>query len=223
MIEYSRVEVQHPELKALADAVDDENEDYLARRKKRTDPEGQSLYMAAYRRVSASDPVQQGWDENEKEFHAKTKIFTVMAKAFEDEIGKENGRQAVARARLRQGEEMGKLMAQRVRAEGKRLTLNHLFEQFWAYFSWSPKVDDERYFNEEGNLVRYVLRLNCPIGDYLKEHAPDVEFASNYCDLDEFIAKAYNPNIRYSRRHWVPGGDAYSELVWELDKDGIIE
>jgi hypothetical protein len=221
--EYSRVEVQHPELKALADAVDDENEDYLARRKKREDPEGQARYFEAYQDVSATDPVQQNWDANEKEFHAKTRIFSVLAQAFEDEMGTEEGRAAVRRARLKQGEEMGKLMAQRVRTQGGQLTLNNLFSQFWDYFRWSPKVDDERYYDDDGNLVRYVLRLNCPIGDYLKEHSPDVEFAANYCDLDEYIAKAYNPNIRYSRRHWVPGGDSYSELVWELDKDGIID
>jgi hypothetical protein len=29
--------------------------------------------------------------------------------------------------------------------------------------------------------------------------------------------------VRYSRRHWVPGGDLYSELIWELDTEDIIE
>jgi hypothetical protein len=221
-MDYARAEVRHPELKALADAVQDESEDYLSKRKRVRDPEGQSRYMEAYREVASSDPIQQSWDANAPEFHAKTRIFTVLSRAFEVELGEDDGRSAVRRARQRQGEEMGKAMAAQVREAGDRLTLNNLFERFWAYFSWSPKVDDERYFDEDGNLVRYVLRLNCPIGDYLRDNG-DIEFASNYCDLDEFIAKAYNPNIRYSRRHWVPSGDLYSELVWELDPDGIID
>lgn len=223
MVEYSRIEVTHPELKELADAVKDENEDYLARRKRKRDPEGQQRYMESYRRVATSDPVQQTWDANAQEYHAKTHIFSVLAEAFEEELGSEEGREAVRRARLKQGEEMGKMMAERVRAAGKPLSLNNFFEQFWSYFSWSPHVDNEKYYDEDGNLVRYVLRLNCHIGDYLKENAPDVEFSGNYCDLDEFIAKAYNPNISYHRRHWVPGGDEYSELVWELDPEGIID
>lgn len=222
-MEYERVEVRHPELKALADAVQDENDDRLARRRRTTDNEGQRRYMEAYRKVAASDPVQRGWDENEPEFRAKTHIFSIMAEGYEQELGRENGRNAVRRVRLKQGEKMGKLMAKRVRAKGKRLSLNSFFEEFWAYFSWSPHVDDERYYDANGNLGRYVLRLNCAIGDYLRENAPDVEFSSNYCDLDEFIAKSYNPNIHYSRRHWVPGGDLYSELVWELDPKGVID
>ena len=83
-----------------------------------------------------------------------------------------------------------------------------------------PEVNSN---DEEDNLVKYVLRLNCPIGDYLRDNAPDTEYSSNYCDLDEYIAKEYNPNIRYSRRHWAPGGDQYSELIWELDTKDIIE
>jgi len=223
MTEYSRVEIAHPELKELADSVDDEPADRYARSHLKTDPEGQTRYMEKYREVSADDPIQQGWDANEPEFHAKTRIFSVLADAFEHELGKEGGREAVNQARHRQGEEMGRVMAERVRAEGKPLSLQNLFEQFWAYFQWSPKVDTERYFDEDDNLVKYVLRLNCPIGDYLRDNAPDTEYSSNYCDLDEYIAKAYNPNIRYSRRHWAPGGDQYSELIWELDSEDIIE
>jgi len=223
MTEYHRVEIAHPELKELADAVDDEPADRYAHSQVRSDPEGQDRYMEKYREVSADDPIQQGWDANVPEFHAKTKIFSVLADAFEAELGKEEGREAVNRARHRQGEEMGRVMAERVRAEGKPLNLNNLFEQFWAYFQWSPKIDTERYFDENDNMVKYVLRLNCPIGDYLRENAPDTEYSSNYCDLDEYIAKTYNPNIRYSRRHWAPGGDQYSELIWELDSEDIIE
>lgn len=223
MTDYHRAEIAHPELKALADAVGDEPADKYARTMTKTDQEGQSRYMEKYREVAADDPIQQGWDKNEPEFHAKTKIFSVLADAFEAELGQEEGRNAVNRARHRQGEEMGKTMAERVRAEGKPLNLNNLFEQFWAYFQWSPKVDTERYFDEDGNMVKYVLRLNCPIGDYLRDNAPDTEYSSNYCDLDEYIAITYNPNIRYSRKHWAPGGDQYSELIWELDSEDIIE
>lgn len=223
MERYARVEVAEPELKELADSVADENADRYARQKVKRDAEGQRRYMQAYRRVAADDPVQQSWDANEAEYRAKTHIFSVLAEGYEDELGTEEGRQAVRRVRQRQGERMGTMMAERVRAKGKRLSLGNFFEEFWSYFSWSPHVDDERYFDEDGELVKYVLRQNCPIGEFLQENAPDVEFSSNYCDLDEFIAKAYNPNIRYSRRHWVPGGDEYSELIWELDSEDIID
>jgi len=223
MTDYHRVEIAHPDLKELADAVQDENADSLARSKVKTDPEGQARYLAKYREVSADDPIQKGWDENEPEFHAKTKIFSVLADAMEHELGKEEGRNAVNRARRRQADEMGNTMAERVRAQGKPLNLNNLFEQFWSYFQWSPKIDTEKYFDEDGNMVKYVLRLNCPIGDYLRDNAPDTDFSSNFCDLDEYIAQVYNPNIRYSRKHWAPGGDQYSELIWELDSEDIIE
>lgn len=223
MTDYHRVEIAHPDLKELADAVQDENADSLARSKVKTDPEGQARYLARYREVSADDPIQKGWDENEPEFHAKTKIFSVLADAMEHELGKEEGRNAVNRARRRQADEMGNTMAERVRAQGKPLNLNNLFEQFWSYFQWSPKIDTEKYFDEDGNMVKYVLRLNCPIGDYLRDNAPDTDFSSNFCDLDEYIAQVYNPNIRYSRKHWAPGGDQYSELIWELDSEDIIE
>lgn len=223
MTEYHKAEIAHPELKELADSVQDVPGDRYARTKVKTDLEGQARYLERYREVAGSDPIQKGWDENTPEFHAKTKIFSVLAEAFETEMGHEEGRAAVARARRRQGEEMGKLMAERVRAKGKPLSLGNFFEEFWSYFRWSPKVDTERYYDEHGNVVKYVLRLNCPIGDYLREHSPDVEFSANYCDLDEFIVQAYNPNVRYSRKHWVPGGDLYSELIWELDTEDIIE
>jgi len=223
MTEYHRVEIAQPELKELADAVEDVPGDRYARTKVKTDLEGQERYLKRYREMSASDPIQQGWDHNAPEFHAKTKIFSVLADAFETELGSEEGRAAVARARRRQGEEMGKLMAEKVRAKGKPLSLGNFFEEFWSYFRWSPKYDTERYYDEQGNVVKYVLRLNCPIGDYLRDNSPDVEFSANYCDLDEFIVQAYNPNVRYSRRHWVPGGDLYSELIWELDTEDIIE
>lgn len=222
MQEYARVEVNYPELKELADAVEDEPADRYSRRKVKTDLEGQRRYLDKYREVAAGDPVQEGWDKNEPEFHAKTKIFSVLADAMETELGKEEGREAVARARKRQGEEMGKQMAEKVREKGKSLSLGNFFEEFWSYFRWSPKVDTERYYDEEDNLVKYVLRLNCPIGDYLRDNSPDVEYSSNFCDLDEYIAQAYNPNVKYSRRHWVPSGDLYSELIWELDTDDII-
>ena len=223
MVEDGHIEVAFPELKALADAVQDENEDYLARRKVKTDYEGQRKYLEAYREVASDDPIQRGWDENVPEFHAKTRIFSVLAEAFEFEMGTDNGRDAVRRARMRQAETMGQSMAERVRSRGGRLSLENFFEEFWSYFAWSPKVDTERYFDDDGNMVRYVLRLNCPIGDYLRDNSPDVEFSSNFCDLDEFIAKAYNPNIHYHRRHWVPGGDYYSELIWELPAAGIVD
>lgn len=223
MTEYARADIAHPELKELADAVDDEPADRLARSMKRTDYEGQSRYLARYREIAKDDPIQKGWDDNEPEFHAKTKIFSVLADAFEAELGKDEGRAAVNRARRRQANDMGQAMAERVRAEGKPLNLNNLFEQFWSYFQWSPKIDTERYYDEDGNMVKYVLRLNCPIGDYLRDNAPDTEYSANFCDLDEYIAHEYNPNIRYSRRHWAPNGDMYSELIWELDSEDIIE
>ena len=219
----ARVEISQPELKELADSVADENADRLATAKVKTDPEGQARYMEAYREVAKDDSVQKGWDKYEGEFHAKTHIFSVMAEGFERELGAEEGREAVRRTRMRQGEAMGKKMAERVRAKGLPLSLGNFFDEFWAYFSWSPHVDDEKYYDEHGNMVKYVLRLNCPIGDYLLDNAPDVEFSSNYCDLDEFIIQAYNPNARYHRRHWVPGGDLYSELVWEIDTEDIID
>jgi hypothetical protein len=223
MADYHRVEIAQPELKALADAVKDRPVDRYAHDVVDRDIEGQQRYMAAYRQAAAQDPIQITWDANEPEFHAKTKIFKVLAEGFETEMGEAEGRDAVNRTRRRQGEEMGRKMADEVRAAGKPLSLGNFFEVFWSYFQWSPKFDIERYYDENDNLVKFVLRLNCPIGDFLREHAPDVEFSSNYCDLDEYIAHAYNPNIRYSRRHWVPGGDLYSELIWELDSDGIIE
>ncbi|MEX1126813.1 MAG: L-2-amino-thiazoline-4-carboxylic acid hydrolase [Acidimicrobiia bacterium] len=223
MTEYHKVEIAHPELKELADAVEDVPGDRYARTKVKSDLEGQARYLEKYREITAPDPIQQGWDQNAPEFHAKTRIFSVLADAFETELGKEEGRAAVARARRKQGEEMGKLMAEKVRAKGKPLSLGNFFEEFWGYFQWSPKIDSERYYDEHGNVVKYVLRLNCPIGDYLRDNSPDVEYSGNYCDLDEFIVQAYNPNVRYSRRHWVPGGDLYSELIWELDTEDIIE
>ncbi len=222
MSKYARVEIAQPELKELADSIDDAPDDRLARTKAKTDLEGELRYMERYRELAADDPIQQGWDANEAEFHAKTKIFSVLADAMEYELGKEEGRAAVARARKRQGDQMGADMAAQVREKGEPLNLNNFFKVFWSYFQWSPKFDTERYFDEEGNMVKYVLRLNCPIGDYLRDNAPDVEFSSNFCDLDEHIALAYNPNIRYSRKRWVPGGYQFSELIWELDTDGVI-
>jgi hypothetical protein len=179
--------------------------------------------MEKYREISASDPIQKGWDANEAEFHAKTKIFSVMATAFEAEMGSEEGRAAVNRARRKQGEEIGQMMIDKVRFEGKQLNLENFFEAFWGYFQWSPKLDSERYRDEDGNLVKYVLRLNCPIRDNLRDNSPDTDYSSNYCDLDEYIIKAYNPKARYSRKHWVPGGDLYSELIWELDPEDFID
>ena len=223
MTQYQRVEVAHPELKELADAVADEKGDDHARTTVTQDLEGQRRYMEKYREVSASDPIQQGWDANEPEFHAKTKIFSVLATAFEAELGTEEGRAAVNRARRRQGVDMGELMAQKVREKGLPLNLENFFNEFWSYFRWSPKLDTEKYYDEEGTLVKYVLRLNCPIGDYLRDNSPDTDYSSNYCDLDEYIIKAYNPNARYSRKHWVPGGDLYSELIWELDPEDVID
>ena len=146
-----------------------------------------------------------------------------MATAFETELGTEEGRAAVNRARRRQGEEMGQLMAEKVRAKGLPLSLENFFNEFWSYFRWSPKYDTEKYYDEDGTMVKYVLRLNCPIGDYLRDNSPDTEYSSNYCDLDEWIIKSYNPNARYSRKHWVPGGDLYSELIWEIDSADIID
>jgi hypothetical protein len=217
-----RVEVKHPELKAIADQVADVNEDRYARKKLKRDPEGQARYMEAYRRISQSDPVQQGWDKYNAEFRAKAHIYRVLSTAMETELGHKDGRDGVRRARTKQGQESGERMAKVVRDQGKRLSLQSFFDVFWGYFSWSPHVDDEKYYDDDDNLVKYVLRLNCPIGDYLSENT-DIEVASNYCDLDEFIAQSFNPNIRYSRKHWVGGGDRYSELIWELDADGIID
>lgn len=222
MSRYARVEIAQPELKELADTIDDAPGDRLARTKSKSDLEGELRYMKRYRELAADDPIQQGWDANEPEFHAKTRIFSVLADAMEYELGKEEGRAAVARARKRQGDQMGADMAAKVRDKGEPLNLNNFFEVFWSYFQWSPKFDTERYFDDQGNMVKYVLRLNCPIGDYLRDNAPDVEFSSNFCDLDEHIALAYNPNIRYSRKRWVPGGYQFSELIWELGTEGVI-
>jgi hypothetical protein len=221
--DYTKVEIAHPELKELADAVQDVKGDSHARTTLKEDLEGQRRYMQKYREVSANDAIQKGWDKNEPEFHAKTKIFSVMASAFEAELGTDEGRAAVNRARRRQGEEMGQLMAEKVRAKGLPLSLENFFNEFWSYFQWSPKFDTEKYYDENGTMVKYVLRLNCPIGDYLRDNSPDTDYSSNYCDLDEWIIKSYNPNAKYSRKHWVPGGDLYSELIWEIDSADIIE
>ena len=223
MTENVKEEIAHPELKELAEAIDDAPGDRYSRTKIGNDQEGQARYMERYREVSASDPIQQGWDANEPEFHAKTRIFSVLADALEEELGTEAGRAAVSRARQKQGKQMGSAMAEKTRAKGERLNLNNFFKEFWSYFQWSPKLDTERYYDEEGNMTKYVLRLNCPIGDYLRDNAPDVEYSSNFCDLDEYIAHAYNPNIRYSRKRWVPAGDQFSELIWELASDDIID
>ncbi len=222
MSTYARVEIAQPELKEMADAIDDAPGDRLAKSMAKTDTEGELRYLERYREVAADDPIQQGWDANEAEFHAKTRIFSVLADAMEYELGKEAGRTAVANARKRQGDQMGQAMAAKTREKGEPLNLNNFFKEFWGYFQWSPKLDTERYFDDQGNMVKYVLRLNCPIGDYLRDNAPDVEYSSNFCDLDEHIAHAYNPNIRYSRKRWVPAGYQFSELIWELDTDGVI-
>ena len=50
-----------------------------------------------------------------------------------------------------------------------------------------------------------------------------MEYSSNYCDLDEHIAHAYNPNIRYSRKRWAPAGDQFTELTWELDTADVLD
>ena len=223
MTDYARVEVAHPELKELADAVADVKGDSHARTTIEQDLDGQRRYMAKYREISALDPIQIGWDKNENEFHAKTKIFSVMATAFETELGSEEGRAAVNRARRQQGLEMGEKMKNQVREKGLPLNLENFFNEFWSYFQWSPKLDTEKYYDEDGTMVKYVLRLNCPIGDYLRDNSPDTEYSSNYCDLDEWIIKAYNPHAKYSRKHWVPGGDLYSELIWEIDSEDIID
>ncbi len=93
MGEYDKVEISYPELKGLADAIEDGPGDRLARTKEggKIDHEGQRRYLERYHEIAADDPIQQGWDANENEFHAKTKIFSVLADAMEFELGKEGG------------------------------------------------------------------------------------------------------------------------------------
>ena len=93
MAGYDKVEIAYPELKELADSIADGPADRLARTKEdgKIDHEGQRRYLERYHEIAADDPIQQGWDANENEFHAKTKIFSVLADAMEVELGKEEG------------------------------------------------------------------------------------------------------------------------------------
>jgi len=202
--------VTQPELSALAEKV--------------TDMEGQKRYAEAYRKICTGDKTWQNWDSKimEKELKAKTKIFVTLAKGIEDKLGVAEGRETVRDIRQRQGTEMGKEMAERVKARGGKLNLSNFFEEFWGYFAWSPHCDEEKTFDDEDNLIKYVLRQPCHLGDYLNENAPSTEFSGNYCDLDEVICKTFNPSIRYSRKHWAPQGDLYCELIWELDSKDIL-
>jgi hypothetical protein len=198
--------------------------DKLAKLAEATDHKGQEKYMEAFREMFQSDALQSRWESGvmREETRAKTHIFCVMARGFEDAMGKEEGRKAVRATRQKQGEMMGKAMAGMVKSRGGKLNLNNFFEEFWKYFAWSPKCDITKEYDEKGNWTSYTLRVPCPIGEYLRENAPDEDFSLNYCDLDEFIAKAYNPNIRYHRRLWVPAGDLYCEITWSLDSKDIL-
>ena len=79
MTDYHRIEIAHPELKELADAVADQPADRLARSMVKSDPEGQARYLAKYREVTADDPIQKSWDDNEPEFHATLVGFLTSA------------------------------------------------------------------------------------------------------------------------------------------------
>jgi len=193
--------------------------------KEATDLKGQERYIQAYRQMFQSDPLESRWETGvmRAEVRAKTHIFCVMARGFEDHMGAEKGRKAARETRLKQGTEMGKAMAEIVKARGGKLNLNNFFQEFWGYFQWSPLCDVTRKYDEKGNITEFRLRVPCPIGEYLRDNAPDEDFSANYCDLDEFISKeGFNPNIRYHREKWVPKGDLYCEIVWELDSKDIL-
>lgn len=198
--------------------------DKLAKLSEATDHKGQEKYMEAFREMFQSDPLQSRWEAGvmREETRAKAHIFCVMARGFEDHMGKEGGRKAVRATRKKQGEMMGKAMAGIVKSRGGKLDLHNFFEEFWKYFAWSPKCDVIKEYDEKGNWTSYTLRVPCPIGEYLRQNAPDEDFSLNYCDLDEFIAQAYNPNIKYHRRLWVPAGDLYCEITWSLDPKDIL-
>jgi len=189
-----------------------------------TDHKGQEKYMEAFREMFQGDELQSRWETGvmRAEVRAKTHIFCTMADGFEDALGKEEGRKAVRATRQKQGAKMGKSMAEAVKVRGGKLNLNNFFEEFWKYFAWSPKCDITKEYDGKGNWISYTLRVPCPIGEYLRENAPDEDFSGNYCDLDEFIAQAYNPNIRYHRRLWVPAGDLFCQITWELDTKDIL-
>jgi len=185
--------------------------------------EAQERYLEAYREKFQSDPLQSRWETGTMrgEVRAKAHIFCVMARGFEDKLGIAEGREAARETRRKQGAEMGNAMAATVKARGGKLNLNNFFEEFWRYFAWNPVSDVTKTYDEKGNITSYRLRLPCPIGEYLRENAPDVDFSANYCDLDEFIAKGFNSNITYHRDKWVPRGDLYCEIIWELDSKDI--
>ncbi|MFQ6014125.1 MAG: L-2-amino-thiazoline-4-carboxylic acid hydrolase, partial [Anaerolineae bacterium] len=136
------------------------------------------------------------------------------AKAIVEAVGEAKGRQIVATAIQRYGEERGRKIRRRAEAAGRPLNLESQREFYDLPLGELWEGEGKRKGNQSLSRVDY-----CPFAEYWREVGGE-ELGRLYCHQDEALARAFNSAIEFTCEKNVLEGDAYCQMRSVLSENG---
>ncbi len=152
-----------------------------------------------------------GKEGSEFVFKLTGHIFGITAKALIEKLGEEKAEALLKEIVETFGEERGKRIAERVKAQGKPLTFkNFLIHTDMDSSNVTPEIQPSIV---DGKLV---LDIPCCAFNQGAQDAGFGEYAYYYCKyIDRAIIRGYNPDIRLEVSHNLTKGDDHCRLIYD--------
>lgn len=139
-------------------------------------------------------------------------LYLSIAKEVIEKYGEE-GKNIILEGLATFGRARGERIAERVKREGKPLTIENFFEFYDVPVTLVTKSSGEPEIMEHGKLVKRIV--SCPTVDLAREQG-QLEIGKLYCEQDFAMLEGYNPELRLEKRASLMEGDKYCEFVYSV-------
>ncbi len=127
-------------------------------------------------------------------------LYYHFAKTLIEELGVENGKKLIRKSVQSFGAERGRVIREKVLAEGLELSIENFFK-----FHWLPTLGWEH--DEKGVIYCSYAEPWIERGEH--------ELGKLYCEIDFAKVEAYNPRIRVKRDTTILNGEACCSFTFE--------
>ena len=153
----------------------------------------------------SNDEVREGFTPTH---HAM--LFAWLSRAIIERAGEEQGARIVRQAVRRYGEQRGRRMALRARANGHPLTMAN----YVAYSEWEGGKDEAEQQVAERAPDTRVLIHRCPWNNAWAENDLTA-YGRFYCqEVDEALVRGFNPDLRLDVNSTLPNEGTSCEFVY---------
>lgn len=141
-------------------------------------------------------------------------LYLSIAKEVIEKYGEE-GRRVILEGIRTFGRTRGQRVAERVKRDGKPLTLENFFKFYDVPVTLITR-QAEPEIPRHGKLVKRVA--SCPLADLAKEES-QLEIGKLYCEQDFAMLEGYNPELRFEKTASLMEGDKYCEFTYSVPEN----